>query len=94
MRRHNCHEEIEVYGAADRVCVEAGGDWGNGSGGVPEAGGQRGDVLQLEEEVRRARGGGTEAIAAVGGGESAAEADRGGSDIGQADAPGRVKKKL
>lgn len=25
MRRHNYHEEIEVYGAADRVRAEAGG---------------------------------------------------------------------
>ena len=58
MRRHNCHEEIEVYGAADLVCAEAGGDGSCGRGSVPEVGDQRGNFLQLEEEVRRAWDGG------------------------------------
>ncbi len=93
MRRHNYHEEIEVYGAADRVRVEAGGDGGDGRGGVPEDGRQRGDVLQLEEEVRWPWDRGVEAVKAARRRESAIEAGGGGSDVGQADAAGRVKKK-
>lgn len=51
MRRHDCHEVIEVYGAVDHVCAKTGGDWSYGSGGVPEAWNQRGGILQLEVEV-------------------------------------------
>ena len=53
MRGYNCHEEIEVYRTADRLCFKAGGNWCACPGSVPEDGHLGGDVLQVEEKVRR-----------------------------------------
>lgn len=82
MGEPNCHEEIEVYGVADRVRLKAGGERRDGGGSLSEAGDQRSDVLQLEEEVQRVRTGRAETVAPVGRRERALETDRGGPDVG------------
>jgi len=48
MGEPNCHEEIEVYGVADRVRLKAGGERRDGGGSLPEVGDQRSNVLQLK----------------------------------------------
>src|ERR671919_576375 len=93
MKEHNCHEEIQVHGNADRVCPQAGRDRYGGGGGVSQVGDQRSYFLQLEKEVWRVGPGGVATPASVGRRERAVETDRGGPDAGQTDAAGRVKKK-
>ena len=58
-------------------------------GGLPEGRDQPGDLLQLEEEVRRPAADRDAAAEAARGRERQAEADRRGPDAGQGDAAGR-----
>ena len=55
----------KFIGGADRVRFEAGRGWHGGGGGLPQGRDQRGDVLQLAEEVCRADALGDEAAAAA-----------------------------
>lgn len=48
------HEGIEVHGRPEGICDQAGRGRDADGGGVPRGWHQPGDVLQLEEEVRRA----------------------------------------
>ena len=83
------HEEIEVHGGADRLHSAAGGGRHGGRRGVPQGGDQRGDVLQLAQEVCRADAVGDEAAASARGGERQAEEDRRRPVARQGDAAGR-----
>ena len=65
-----------VQRAADRVRPAAGGGRNGGRGGVPQGRDQRGDLLRLAQEVRRADAVGDEAAEAARGGERQAEEDR------------------
>jgi len=60
---------------------------------VPEVRHQRGDVLQLEDEVCRDDGERTVSPEDAGGVEPTAEADCGGADLGHADVEGAAGKK-
>src|SRR4051794_12342648 len=64
-----------------------------GGGGLPQAGGQRADVLSLEEEVRRDGCRRTTQVAATRGREQAAQAAGGRPDAGQAAVAGGDHKK-
>src|SRR5690606_36628189 len=82
------HEGIEVHGRAEGVRGQAGrGRYARG-GDLPQGRDQPGDVLQLEEEVRRAFAVGDAAFARARGRERAAEEDRGGPDARSRDAAG------
>ncbi|TYZ05430.1 IS3 family transposase, partial [Hymenobacter lutimineralis] len=63
-------------------------------GGLPEDGHQRGHLLQLEEEVRRAGRARTAPAEAAGRGKPAPQTARGRPEPGQADAAGRTQKKV
>src|SRR5438045_3994307 len=93
MRGYICHEEIEVYRAADRLCLETGGNGCAGRGSVPQDGHFRSHVLQLETQVFRTWNSGVAATAAARRRECAAQTGRRRSDFGQADAAGRIEKK-
>ena len=83
MRTHNCPEENQVYGIADRLCAEAGRYRDGGSGSLLQAGHQQIHLLQLEEEVQRPERRSLKRAAAVERRERAVEADRGGPDARQ-----------
>src|SRR5262249_21093449 len=63
------HEEIEVYGGADCLHPAAGRGRARGRGELSQGGDQRGDLLQLAQEVRRSNAVGDEATASARGGE-------------------------
>ena len=46
------YETIKIFGIADRICDQTGGNGNTCPGGLSQDGHQRGDVLQLEEEIR------------------------------------------
>src|ERR1700680_2423196 len=87
-------EAITVYGrAGHRGPAGAGGRDCDG-GGLPQARGQLGDVLQVEGQVRRAGSVRGEAVEGAGGRERSAEADAGGHDAQQHRAEGSLGKKV
>jgi putative transposase len=93
MRGYNCHEEIEVYRTADRLCPQTGGDRCSGHGSMPQDGHFRSHVLQLEEEILRTWNRRTQTPSSARRRECQAQTDCRRSDIGQTNAAGRLEKK-
>ena len=93
MRGYYCHEKIEIYRTANRVCLKAGGNRRSGSGSLPQDGHFRGDLLQLEKEILRAWNRRTQTTQTTRGRERAAQAGCRRSDFGQTDVAGRFEKK-
>ncbi len=93
MRGYNCHEKIEVYRTADRLCLEAGRDRRAGRRGLPQDGHLGADLLQLEEKVQWIRNSRTQTSAAARRRELQTQTGRRRSDSGQADVAGCTQKK-
>lgn len=85
-------EAEALNGRADRVCHAAGGSGNECDGALPHNGGDRADVLQLGEEVRRAGGVRDPEVADAARGEPQADAAGGGSEPGRAHPAGDVVK--
>ena len=93
MRGYNCHEEIEIYLAADRVCFKAGRDRSVGGGSMSQDGHLGADLLQLEKEVFRSGNGRTASFASARRRKCPAQTGGGGFNARQTDAAGRSQKK-
>ena len=93
MRGYNCHEKIEVYRTANRLCSQAGRNRHSSRGSLPENRNQRSDILQLETEVFRSGNSRTASFAAARRRELAPQTSCGGLNTRQTDFAGRVEKK-
>lgn len=93
MRGYNCYEEIEIYRAADRLCLETVGNGRASHGTLPEDGHLGSDILQLEKEVQWFRNCRTAASSSARRRERAAQTSGCRSDFGQTDVAGRFEKK-
>jgi len=93
MRGYNCDEEIEVYGAANRVCSQASGNRHSGRRSLSEDRHLGGDVFQLEAQVFRLRNCRTQKIAAARRRKLQTQAGRRRTNARQADAAGCSQKK-
>src|ERR1700730_217698 len=87
-------EAIEVYGRADHRDFAGAGGRGQHHGCVPQTRDQRGDVLQVEGQVRRSGCVGGTAVEVAGGRERQAQEAAGGSDARKRDAEGSEFKKM
>lgn len=84
------YETIKVFGVADRICDQTGRDGHPYPRGLPEDGGKRGHLLQLEEEIWGAGRIGTAQAEEPRGGELAVEETGGRPEPGQTDLTGRA----
>jgi len=92
---HNqyCHEKIKIHRVLDCFCPPPGRDRNQGGRGLPQDGYQRGDLLQLEEKVWRARPLRAATATSARGGKQPAEEAGGRPVPGQTYAAGGAQKK-